>query len=101
MISYLYRIRGVDKQNRNPPRAKLGEEWSSAQHHRHVAAVLGPAALVRAERDRAFLAVAERGDAPCRDTARGEIVLGGVGAAIAQREIILARAALVAMALDR
>ena len=72
----------------------------AADHHRHRAAVLRPRALVAAERERPFLAVADRRDPRRVDAPGGQIVLGGVRAAVAQRQIVFAGAALVGMAFD-
>src|SRR5690606_36845508 len=49
---------------------------------------------------RAFLAERLRGDAPCIDSARDEVVDDHVGAAGTEREVVVARAALVGVALD-
>src|SRR5262244_333788 len=68
----------------------------------------GDAAAVLRERDivmprilRPLLAVGDRLDAVGIDAERDEIILHGVGATLAERQVVLARAALVAMALDR
>src|SRR5258708_2450119 len=68
---------------------------------RHAAPVLGPGRLGRADDRRTFLAVADRRDASGRDAEGNEDVLHRGGAALAQRQIVFARAAFVAMALDR
>src|SRR5690606_16655457 len=72
----------------------------SVDRHRHRAAVLRPGGFVGAEGFRALLAIADRRDADRVDTECGEIVLGGIGAALAKGEVIFTRTALVAMALD-
>src|SRR5690606_18933437 len=71
------------------------------RHHRHGAAVLRPGALVRTERLGTLLAPAYRLHPAGIDTARLEIVARRIGPAVAERQVILAGAALVGMALDR
>src|ERR1700756_3233953 len=65
-----------------------------------VAAVLGPGRLVMAGIERALLAVADGADAAGVDAEGDQILLGLVGAAGAEREVVLLGAALVAMAFD-
>src|SRR5262245_9159787 len=69
--------------------------------HQHAAAVLRPRGLVRAEDGGALLAVADRRHAAGVDALRDEVVLRRGGAALAEPEVVLARAALVAVTLDR
>src|SRR4051812_22926150 len=70
-------------------------------HHRHRAPVLRPGLLSGSADRRAFLAVAESGDTVGGDAAGGQVVLHRGGAAVAQRQIVFARAALVGVAFDR
>src|SRR3989442_895660 len=65
------------------------------------AAVLGPARLVRLRALRLFLAVGDDRDAAGLDAVSDEVVLGGLRAALAEREVVLHGAALVAVALDQ
>src|SRR5450755_2180703 len=67
---------------------------------RHRAAVLGPRLVIVADLRGALLAVADDVDAVRRDTQRDERLLRGVGAPLAEAEVVLDGAALVAMALD-
>src|SRR3954468_18038137 len=78
-----------------------GEALALFRHHRHRAAVLGPGVLARAQGLGPFLAPADRRHPRRVDALGGEIILGSVGAPVTQREVVLAGAALVAMALDR
>src|SRR4029077_20082864 len=64
------------------------------------AAVARPGGLVGADRIGTLLAVADRLDARRRDALGDQILAGGVGAALTERQIVLARAALVAVAFD-
>src|SRR5271168_2250573 len=67
---------------------------------RDTNAVLRPRGLVRAEHDRPLLAVADRAQ-PAGGDARGDqVVLRGVGTTLAEGEVVLTRAALVAVTLD-
>src|SRR5690242_13500260 len=63
-------------------------------------AVLRPGGLVVAHRDRLLLAVARGLDAPVLHAQHGHDLLHRLRAALAQREVVLAAAALVAVALD-
>src|SRR5215218_6549739 len=72
-----------------------------AVEHGHGAAVLRPARDVVAGRDRTLLAVGDGADARAGDAARGEVVAHHLRAAGAEREIVLAGAALVGVALDQ
>src|ERR1700754_2913439 len=74
-----------------------GGSAPSIDRDRHRAAVLGPAVLVRAERYGALLAVADRGQTARVDAEADQVVLGRIGAPLAQREVVVARAALVAV----
>src|SRR5690349_7381810 len=58
--------------------------------HRHCAAILRPAGNVIAHGDRPFLAVRDRAHAVRRHAARDEIVVDRLGAARAERQIVLA-----------
>src|SRR5687768_341898 len=84
----------------SPSPRNRGEDLS-VRHDRHGAAVLGPGAFVGAEGFGALLAVADHRHSRRIDPSRGEVILGGIGSAVAECEIIFASAALVAMALDR
>lgn len=66
-----------------------------------TAPVLLPAALVRLPADRPLLAVAGGAQARFGDAERDEVRLGRLGPALAEREVVLVRAALVAVPLDR
>ena len=68
--------------------------------HSDGAAVLRPAGDVVANRDRTLLAVRDRPHALSLDAARDQIVTHRLRAACTQRDVVLARAALVGMALD-
>src|SRR5580704_15221626 len=65
-----------------------------------AAAVLLPAGLVAVHAERLFLAVADGGDAVGGNAERDEVLLGGIGAAVAESEVVFGGAALVAMAFD-
>src|SRR5476649_542087 len=64
---------------------------------RHAAAVLRPGGLGRADHCRTLLAVADPRDTLGRDAQGDEDVLHRIRTALAERQIVLARAALVAM----
>src|SRR5947199_2796317 len=82
-----------------PPRP--GEDLLALlRHHRHRPAILAPGTFVMAFDGGAFLAPAYRLHPRRGDAARLEIVARRIGAAIAEREIIFAGAALVGMAFD-
>src|SRR5262249_44726206 len=68
--------------------------------HGYRAAVLRPARDVVADRDRALLAVGNRPHALCLDAARDEIIAHRLRPAGAERDVVLAGAALVGVALD-
>ena len=74
--------------------------WRRAVEHRDGAAILRPAGNVVADRDRPLLAIADRPHARSRDALGGEIVVHRLGAALAKREIVFARAPLVGVPLD-
>src|SRR5208282_1585740 len=76
-----------------------GARVGSVDDH-HVATVLRPRGLVRADHRRTLLAVADGGNPPGLDAKGRQILLGGGGAALAERQVVLARAALVAVTLD-
>src|SRR6185312_7289773 len=83
---------------RRPDRCR----WSpKSVDDRHTAAVLRPGGLVRAEHGGTLLAVADRLDAVGRDAQRHQRIAYRRRAALAEGEVVLARAALVAMTLDR
>src|SRR3954454_9386255 len=67
----------------------------------HRAPVLCPGLLTRSADRRAFLAVAQRGDTIRGDASGNEVVLRRGGAAVAQCQVVLARAALVGVTFDR
>src|SRR5262249_11344952 len=67
--------------------------------HRHDPAVLRPAGDVVTDRDGALLAVGDRAHALRLDAARGEIVAHGLRAAGTERDVVLARTALVGVPL--
>ena len=62
--------------------------------------VLRPAGFGAFGAERLFLAVADGANAIRRNAQRDQRLLGGVGAIVAQRQVVLGRAALVAVALD-
>src|SRR5688572_19875762 len=62
--------------------------------------ILLPAALVLLAANRALLAIRDDRDAVGLDALRHEVVHGGLGAALAQREVVLVGTALVAVSLD-
>src|SRR5690606_22387242 len=64
------------------------------------APVLRPRLLVVARRDRLLLAEADGLDAAVGHAEHGHHLLDGLGAALAEREVVLAAAALVGVALD-
>src|SRR6266404_2320936 len=66
----------------------------------HVAAILRPGCFVRAEYGRPLLAVADRLHPTRIDAQRDQVVPGRRGATLAESQVVLARAALVAMAFD-
>ena len=65
-----------------------------------AAAVLLPAGLVALHAERLLFAVADGGDAVGGNAEGDEVLLGGVGATIAESEVVFGGAALVAMTLD-
>src|SRR5215472_13663504 len=68
--------------------------------HEMTAAVLLPAAFVGFRAERLFLAVADRLDAVAADARCDQRSLYSIGTAIAQSQVVLGRATLVAVALD-
>src|SRR6202000_2919462 len=72
----------------------------AAGDRRHAAAVLRVAGLARIRAHRALLAVGDGLETAGRHAEADEIFLHRVGAAGAEGEVVLARAALVAMAFD-
>src|SRR5258708_1648651 len=65
-----------------------------------IAPVLRPAALVVILARRKLLAVADRRDSAAGDTERYQIILGGLRAFCAERDIVFLGAALIAMTFD-
>src|SRR5512134_185642 len=65
------------------------------------AAVPLPRPFVMARVQRSFLAEADRGEIPLRNAEGNEVVHHGHGAPLAQRQVVLGGAALVAMPLDQ
>src|SRR5208337_3846052 len=65
-----------------------------------AATVFLPAGLVGFHAEGLFLAIADRGEAVGRNAQADEILLDGVGAAIAESQVVFSGAAFVAMALD-
>src|SRR3546814_14510596 len=65
-----------------------------------AAAVLGPGGVVGAEHSRPLLTVADGGEAGGIGAQRNQIVAHCIGPAIAEGQVVLARAALVRMAFD-
>ena len=68
--------------------------------HEVAAAVLLPAGFVRLGAERRFLALADDRDAIGGDAKAHQVVLDGVGAALAKAEVVFGGAALVAVAFD-
>ena len=79
--------------------ARRGSADRPTGDHRHRPPVLSPGQVVRAWHLRPLLAVGERAQAGGRNAERREIVLRRIGAAVAQCQVVLARAALVGVAL--
>src|SRR5689334_9255469 len=73
----------------------------AARDSGYAAAILRPAILGRLRADRVFLAVGDRFHARGRDAQADQKLLHGIGSAGTEREIVFARAALVAVAFDR
>jgi len=69
-------------------------------NNRHATAVLRPGGFVAAQHGRTFLAVADGLQLVARNTQLGQEILGGGGAPVAESQVVLGRAAFVAMALD-
>src|SRR5208282_1087661 len=65
-----------------------------------AAAVLLPAGFVGSRAEGLFLAVADGGEAVGRNAQADQILFDGVGAAIAESEVVLGGAAFIAMAFD-
>src|SRR5260370_207141 len=65
-----------------------------------AAAVLLPASLVVLRTEGLLLAEADGADAVRRDAERNDVLLDGVGAAIAEAQVVFGGAALVAVAFD-
>src|SRR5689334_22612242 len=97
-----------NQQRRRHPRGDAGvgsiglprTERSLLVDRGHATTVLRPAGLVGVGADRALLAVGDRADARLVDAQRGQVVRHRVGATLAEREVVLAGAALVAMTFD-
>src|SRR5438445_7428789 len=71
-----------------------------ARHREVIAAVARPAVLGRLLAERHFLAVGHGLEAVRRHPQGHQVVVGGLGAPLAQGEVVLDGAALVAVALD-
>src|SRR3546814_1077562 len=69
------------------PRCRCGPGLS-VDNDRHRAAVLRPGFLVRSDRRRAFLAIADDVNPRRIDAQRGEIIFRRIGAALTERDII-------------
>src|SRR5215469_17888382 len=93
--------RSLEDVARPPRQLALGALTACSVHGRYRAAVLRVGLFARAGNGGALLAVADRRNAGSRNARRNQDVLRRLGAPLAEREIVLARAALVAMALDR
>src|SRR5262249_31593082 len=83
------------------PRSARAVSAKPSVDGRHAAPILRPRGFVGADHRRTLLAVADGRDAIRRDAERDEHVLHRLGAALAEREVVLPRAALVAMTFDR
>src|SRR5438105_2276046 len=86
------RGRSARKSCRLPSRARV--------EHGDRPPVLRPAGNIVAYRDRTFLAVGDRAHPVGIDAACGEIIMHGLGAPGAERDIVFPGSALVGMALD-
>ena len=87
----------------NPPSARsLADRVGSLGPLRNevVPAVLLPGLFVMARRAGMLLAVADRRDPIGRNAQIGQVLPRGLGAPLSQRQVVLARAALVAVSLD-
>src|SRR5216684_5655646 len=71
-----------------------------ARHREVVAPIAGPAVLRRLLAERYFLSVGHGLEAVRGHAERHEVVVGGLGAPLAEREVVLDRPALVAVPLD-
>ena len=88
-------------QRRASGRSRAALASAGGGDDRHGAAVLRPGGLVVAGIGRPLLAIGDRQHAIWRDAERDQIVLDRIGPAVAQRQVVLARAALVGVTLDR
>src|SRR5512137_885337 len=75
--------------------------WLPGLHEEVSPAIEGPAGLVMRGADRLLLAVRDQGDPLRLDPLPDEISHGRLGAPLSQGQVVLARAALVAVALDQ
>src|SRR3546814_1263178 len=86
-------------------------DWSSdvcssdlgllADNDGHRAAVLGIGGFGRTEFGGAFLAIADHVDAARVDAERRQVIFRGIGAALAERDIVVAGAAFVGVTFER
>src|SRR5664279_1188606 len=83
-----------------PLRGGLTDELPLLRINEVGAAVLLPASFGALAAGRFFLAVADGTDARRRDSLLDQCLLGGIGAILAQRQVVLDGSALVAVALD-
>src|SRR5512145_40874 len=94
---------GCPNNNRRPkapvvPFPRVLPPLRTGIHHCYPAPVLRPARKVATDCDRPLLAVGDRPHAMRLDATRGQIFAHGLGTARAERDVVLARAALVGVA---
>src|SRR3546814_7817748 len=76
-------------------------DWSSDVCSSDLAAVLGIGGCGRTEFGGAFLAIADHVDAARVDAERRQVIFRGIGAALAERDIVVAGAAFVGVTFER
>src|SRR2546425_6826112 len=82
-------------------RDRRRSRWLFGLHQKMGAPVLGPARFVVCPARRTLLAITDDRDAVRPDTSGYEVVRGSLRAPLAQRHVVLVRAALVAVAFDQ
>src|SRR3569623_496412 len=92
--------KGARERSHAPSQSECTLRIRAAGHGGDTATVLRPAGLAGLGADRAFLAVGHGFDAAGRHALADQDFLHGVGATRAQRQVVLTRAALVAMTFD-
>src|SRR5580704_10297919 len=81
-------------------RPEGGAVFVLSVHGGYGAPVLRIGLFARPDNGWTLLAVADRGDARCRNAQRDQDILYCLGTAFAEREVVLARAAFVAVSFD-